>query len=46
MAMQDIPSLTKILSGLGIVNIFISSDHGFLYERKEIEEYNKLELQE
>lgn len=46
MAIQDILSLTKILSGLGIVNIFISSDHGFLYERKEIEEYNKLELRE
>lgn len=46
MAIQDILSLTKILSGLGVVNIFITSDHGFLYERKEIEEYNKLELQE
>lgn len=46
MAIQDILSLTKILSSLGVVNIFITSDHGFLYERKEIEEYNKLELQE
>lgn len=44
MATDDIISLSKTLSSLGIVNIYITSDHGFLYERKEIEEYNKLEL--
>lgn len=43
-AMDDIINLSKNLSSLGIVNIYITSDHGFLYERKEIEEYNKLEL--
>lgn len=43
-AINDIVSLSKTLSSLGIVNIYITSDHGFLYERKEIEEYNKLEL--
>ena len=43
-AVENIVSLSKLLSGLGIVNIYITSDHGFLYEKKEVEEYNKLEL--
>lgn len=43
-AIDDIIGVSKNLSSLGIVNIYITSDHGFLYERKEIEEYNKLEL--
>lgn len=43
-AIDEIINLSKNLSSLGIVNIYITSDHGFLYERKEIEEYNKLEL--
>lgn len=43
-AIFDITGLAKILSSLGVVNTYITSDHGFLYERKEIEEYNKLDL--
>ncbi|ALF17968.1 BREX-1 system phosphatase PglZ type A [Fusobacterium animalis] len=43
-AVENIVSLSKLLSSLGVVNIYITSDHGFLYEKKEIEEYNKLEL--
>lgn len=43
-AVENIVSLSKLLSGLGVVNIYITSDHGFLYEKKEVEEYNKLEL--
>lgn len=43
-AVSDIVGMGKLLSGLGVVNIFITSDHGFLYERKEIEEHDKLEL--
>lgn len=41
---EDITGLSKTLSSLGIVNIYITSDHGFLYERKEIAEYDKIEL--
>lgn len=44
MAIEDIIALSKNLSSLGVVNIYITSDHGFLCERKDIEEYNKLEL--
>lgn len=43
-AVSDIVGMAKLLSSLGVVNIFITSDHGFLYERKEIEEHDKLEL--
>ena len=43
-AVENIVSLSKLLSSLGVVNIYIISDHGFLYEKKEVEEYNKLEL--
>ena len=43
-AVANIVSLSKLLSSLGVVNIYITSDHGFLYEKKEVEEYNKLEL--
>ena len=43
-AVENIVSLSKLLSSLGVVNIYITSDHGFLYEKKEVEEYNKLEL--
>lgn len=43
-AILNIVNLSKLLSSLGIVNIYITSDHGFIYEKKEIEEYNKLEL--
>ena len=43
-AVEDIVSLTKTLSSIGVVNILITSDHGFLYERETIEEYNKLEF--
>lgn len=43
-AVENIVSLSKLLSGLGVVNIYITSDHGFLYEKKEVEEYNKIEL--
>lgn len=43
-AIENIVSLSKLLSSLGVVNIYITSDHGFLYEKKEVEEYNKLEL--
>ncbi|WP_339067283.1 BREX-1 system phosphatase PglZ type A [Fusobacterium animalis] len=43
-AISDIVSLSKLLSSLGVVNIYITSDHGFLYEKKEVEEYNKIEL--
>ncbi|MGL5125057.1 MAG: BREX-1 system phosphatase PglZ type A, partial [Fusobacteriaceae bacterium] len=43
-AVTDIVGMSKLLSSLGVVNIFITSDHGFLYERKEIAEHNKLEL--
>ena len=41
-AISNIVSLSKLLSSLGVVNIYITSDHGFLYEKKEVEEYNKL----
>ncbi|MGL5125202.1 MAG: BREX-1 system phosphatase PglZ type A [Fusobacteriaceae bacterium] len=41
---KDIVGMSKLLSNLGVVNIFITSDHGFLYERKEIVEHDKLEL--
>ena len=44
MAIKDIVGISKLLSSLGIVNIYITSDHGFLYERKVVEEYNKIEL--
>ena len=43
-AVEDIVDLSKLLSSLGVVNVYITSDHGFLYEKKEVEEYNKLEL--
>lgn len=43
-AISNIVSLSKLLSSLGVVNIYITSDHGFLYEKKEVEEYNKIEL--
>ena len=43
-AVENIVSLSKLLSSLGVINIYITSDHGFLYEKKEVEEYNKLEL--
>lgn len=43
-AVSDIVGMGKLLSSLGVVNIYITSDHGFLYERKEIEEHDKLEL--
>lgn len=43
-AVENIVSLSKLLSSLGVVNVYITSDHGFLYEKKEVEEYNKLEL--
>jgi len=43
-AIDDITGLTKTLSNLGLVNIFITSDHGFLYQREPIKEFNKLEL--
>ncbi|PGH25059.1 BREX-1 system phosphatase PglZ type A [Fusobacterium animalis] len=43
-AISNIVSLSKLLSSLGVINIYITSDHGFLYEKKEVEEYNKLEL--
>ncbi|MDC7955113.1 BREX-1 system phosphatase PglZ type A [Fusobacterium simiae] len=43
-AISNIVNLSKLLSSLGVVNIYITSDHGFLYEKKEVEEYNKLEL--
>lgn len=43
-AVKDIVGMSKLLSSLGVVNIFITSDHGFLYERKEIAEHDKLEL--
>lgn len=43
-AVDDITSMTMTLSSLGVVNTVITSDHGFLYERKEIQEYDKLEF--
>ena len=43
-AVENIVSLSKLLSSLGVVNIYITSDHGFLYEKKKVEEYNKIEL--
>lgn len=43
-AIGDITGLTKTLSSLGIVNVFITSDHGFQYEREPVKEYNKLDL--
>ena len=43
-AVEDIVGLSKLLSSLGVVNVYITSDHGFLYEKKEVEEYNKIEL--
>ncbi|MGL5355618.1 MAG: BREX-1 system phosphatase PglZ type A [Cetobacterium sp.] len=43
-AVTDIVGMGKLLSSLGVVNIFITSDHGFLYERKEVEEHDKLEF--
>ena len=43
-AVENIVSLSKLLSSLGVVNIYITSDHGFLYEKKDVEEYNKIEL--
>lgn len=43
-AISNIVNLSKLLSSLGVVNIYITSDHGFIYEKKEVEEYNKLEL--
>ena len=43
-AIKNIVSLSKLLSSLGVVNIYITSDHGFLYEKKDVEEYNKIEL--
>lgn len=45
-AIQELSILAKNLSSLGIVNIYITSDHGFLYERKIIEEYNKIEIKD
>lgn len=44
MAIDELSALVKNLSDLGIVNIYITSDHGFLYERKEIGEYNKIDI--
>lgn len=43
-AVKDITGIIKLLSSLGIVNVFITSDHGFMYERKPVEEYNKIDL--
>lgn len=43
-AIKELSALVKNLSDLGIVNIYVTSDHGFLYERKVIEEYNKIEI--
>lgn len=43
-AISNILNLCKLLSSLGVVNIYITSDHGFIYEKKEVEEDNKLEL--
>lgn len=41
---NELTDLSKLLSSLGIVNTFITSDHGFLYEEINIEEADKLEL--
>jgi|GEM_PF-223866 len=40
-AVEDIVGLSKLLSSLGVVNVYITSDHGFLYEKKEVEETKK-----
>ena len=44
-AVEEIFGIIKLLSSLGVVNIVVTSDHGFLYERKTIEEYNKIDLE-
>lgn len=41
---NELIELTRVLSSLGVVNTFITSDHGFLYEEINIEEADKLEL--
>jgi uncharacterized protein (TIGR02687 family) len=41
---NELTELTRVLSSLGVVNTFITSDHGFLYEEINIEEADKLEL--
>lgn len=43
-AVKQITDMTKILASIGVVNIIITSDHGFIYERGEIKEYDKLEF--
>jgi hypothetical protein len=40
---NEIQQAFKTLSSLGVVNIFLTADHGFLYEKTEIVEHNKLE---
>lgn len=45
LAVSDIIDISKLLSSIGVVNIFITSDHGFIYERREVEEHDKLELE-
>ena len=42
-AMDEIISLVKKLGSESINNILITSDHGFIYKRREIEEYDKIE---
>lgn len=43
-AIDEIKNLVRILVGdLSAINIFITSDHGFLYNYKEWEEHNKVE---
>ncbi len=41
---NELTELTRVLSSLGVVNTFVTSDHGFLYEEINIEEADKLDL--
>lgn len=42
-SISEIIELVKRLGGDSVNNIVITSDHGFIYKRKEIEEYDKIE---
>ncbi len=40
---NEILQAFKTLTSLGVVNIFLTADHGFLYEKAEVLEHHKLE---
>lgn len=43
-AVKQITDITRILAGIGVISVMITSDHGFIYERGDIKEYDKLEF--